>query len=242
MLNNACINKKVSKRILKLIAGVAAKLAVWIILFINFVLFQSKKNHIPVLLASLCFGNSLVFKINPKLLKYHILDPDIMPENLFVWHGEWDRDIILIEEHEKINMINELFVEKKDFSNTQFYSIAVNKMNEGKPLQRGNNILDSKENIRRYFKKYIKLFNGIKNNGFKLNLAPEVGIVVGRDGRLIHFRQGHHTLAIAKILGVENVIVRIRAVHSLWLWNKIKKKRNLCLLNSVRTAFSELFE
>jgi len=242
MLNNACINKKVSKRILKLIARVPAKLAVWIILFINFVLFQSKKNHLPVLLASLCFGNSLVFKINPKLLKYHILDPDIMPENFFVWSGEWDRDIIPLEEHEKFVMIRELLVEKKDYHNTQFYSLVIEKMNEGKPLQRGNNVLNSEESIKQYFKKNIELFNGIKNNGFKLNLAPEVGIVVGRDGRLIHFRQGHHTLAIAKILGVENVIVRIRAVHSLWLLNKIKKKSSLCLLNSLRTAFSELFE
>jgi hypothetical protein len=234
--------KRFIKKILKTVVRVAARVAVWTILFINFILLHSKKNHIHAILASLCFGNSLVFKINPKLLKYHILDPDIMPENLFVWSGEWDRDIILIEEHEKINMINELFVEKKDFRNTQFYSIAVNKMNEGKPLQRGNNILDSRENIRRYFKKNIELFNGIKNNGFKLNLAPEVGIVVGRDGRIIHFRQGHHTLAIAKILGVDNVIVRIRAVHSLWLQDKIKSKSSLRLLNSVCTSFSELFE
>jgi len=230
------------KKILKPITRVAAKIAVWIILFINFILLHSRKNHIPALLANLCFGDSLVFKINPELLKYHILDPDTMPENLFVWSGEWDRDIIPIEEHEKFNMIKELFIDKKDYKETLFYSLAINRMIEGKPLQRGNNILDSEENINQYFRKHNKLFNVIKNNGFDLALAPEVGVVIGRDGRFIHFRQGHHTLAIAKILGIENVIVRIRAVHSLWLYNKIKNKSILYLLDSINIAFRELFE
>jgi len=234
--------KRFLKKILKPIARAAAKSAVWIILFINFILFQSKRNHLPALLASLCFGNSLVFKINPKLLKHHILDPDIMPENLFVWSGEWDRDIIPIEEHEKFNMIKELFVDKKDYHNTQFYSLAVNQMLKSDPLQRGNIKLDSTENIILYFEKHKKIFKDIKSNGFNLSLAPQVGVVIGRNGELIHFRQGHHTLAIAKILSVENVIVRIRAVHSLWLYNQIKSKGSLHILDSICMAFRELFE
>lgn len=230
------------KKILKPIARTAAGAAVWMILFISFILFNSKKNHVPALLANLCFGDSLVYRINPKLLKYHILDPDIMPENLFVWSGEWDRDIIPIEEHEKFSMVKELFVNKKDFRDTRFYSLAVKRMNEGKPLQRGNNILDSEENIGEYFKKHIRLFNDIKNSGFNLNLAPEVGVVIGRDGRLIHFRQGHHTLAMAKILGVENIIVRIRAVHSKWLSGQIKNRSSLYILESVRRELKNLFD
>lgn len=233
---------KRTKKILKPFAKIAAKAAVWIILFINFSLSYTKKNHVPVLLASLCFNDSLVFKINPKLLKYHILKPDIMPQNLFIWSGEWDRDIIPIEEHEKFIMIKELFVDKKDYHNTQFYSFAVSKMLNGSPVKRGNITLDSTENIISYFKKHSKLHNNIINNGFNLELAPQVGVVIGSDGKLIHFRQGHHTLAIAKILGIENVIVRIRAVHSLWLYNQIRNKGGLYLLESVRRGFKQLLE
>ncbi|MBA7653806.1 hypothetical protein ES703_61667 [subsurface metagenome] len=230
------------KKILKPLAKIVSKVAVWIILFINFSLLHSKKNHVPVLLASLCFNDLLVFKINPELLKYHVSDPDSMLGNLFVWSGEWDKDIIPIEEHEKFIMIRELFVDKKDYRNTQFYSFAVSKMLNGKPVKRSNITLDSTENIISYFKKHSKLYNNIKNNGFDLELAPQVGVVMGSDGRLIHFRQGHHTLAIAKILGIENVIVRIRAVHSLWLYNQIRNKGGLYLLESVRRGFKKLLE
>ena len=165
-----------------------------------------------------------------------------MPENLFIWSGEWDRNLIPIEEHEKFVVIKELFTDNKDYHNTQFYSLAVNQMLKGDPLKRGNMKLDSAKSINLYFKKYNKLFNDIKNNGFDLNLAPEVGVAIGRDGELIHFRQGHHTFAIAKILGIENVIVRIRAVHSIWLSDQIKGSSRLFILGAIRRGFKKLSE
>lgn len=229
------------KKILKPFAKVAAKAAVWLILFINFSLFRSK-NHVPVLLANLCFNDSLVFNVNPKLLKYHIYNPDNMPGNLFIWSGEWDRDIISIEEHEKFIMIKELFVDKKDYQNTKFYSFAINQMLKGDPLQRGNIKLDSIENIILYFEKHKKIFKDIKANGFDLNMAPQIGVVISRDGKLLHFRQGHHTLAIAKILGIDNVNIRIRAVHSNWLSNQIRNSSGLYLLESIRRGFKQLLE
>ncbi|MDD3818290.1 MAG: hypothetical protein PHG41_00395 [Actinomycetota bacterium] len=233
--------KKV-KKILKPFAQLISKALVRVILFVNFNLFHSKRNLLPVLFANLCFGDSLVYKINPELLKYHIADPDSMPGNLFVWAGEWDRDTIPIEEHEKFVMIRELFVENKDYRDTQFYSLAVERMKDGTPLKRGDLILDSFENIVLYFEKHKKIFEEIKTRGFDLNLAPEVGVAVARDGQLLHFRQGHHTLAIAKILGVENVIVRIRAVHSIWLMNQLRSGSRVNLLESVRKGFKELQE
>jgi len=229
------------KNLLKPVAKAAAKVAVWTVLFVNFYIFKSSKNHLPILLANLCFNDSFVFKLDPKLLKYHISDPDSMPENLFIWSGEWDRDIITIEEHEKFIMIKELFVDKKDYQDTQFYSLAVSQMLKGDPVERGNITLDSTENINLYFEKHKKILKDIKTNGFDLGLAPQIGVVVDRDGHFIHFRQGHHTLAMAKILGVENVIVRIRAIHSLWLCHQIKSQ-GLFLISSLRKGFKKLFK
>jgi hypothetical protein len=230
------------KKILKPFARILAKATVWLLLFINFSLFRIKRNQIPAILATLCFGDSLVFKIDLKRLKYHIEDPDSMPEKFFVWYGEWDRKIIPTEEHEKFAMIRELFIENKNYRDTIFYSLAKEQILKGEPLQRGDIFLDSDEKIIQYFEKYIKLFAEIKSRGFKPDLAPEVGVIVDRDGRLLYFRQGHHSHAIGKMMGVTDVTVRIRAVHGIWLSNNIRSGSKLHILDSVRRGAKKLFD
>lgn len=231
---------KPAKKILKPLARAISKFLIWIIIFVQYRLLQSKnKNHIAALLASLCFGTSLVFKIDPQSLKYHIENPDVMQEDLFVWAGDWDKNLIPINEHEKFFMMEELFALRKDFKNTKFYAHATSQMEKGIPLKRGTITLDSLENISLYFKKAEKLFEDIKEKGFDLSLAPETGIVIGRNGSIIHFRQGHHTLAIARLLGVKNVIVRVRAVHSLWLSTQVSG-RGLFLLSAINNSFRQL--
>jgi hypothetical protein len=229
------------KKLLKPFARILAKAAMWLALFTNFSLFKTRRNQIPAFLAELCFGDSLIFKINLKRLKYHIADPDSMPEKFFVWYGKWDRDIILTEEHEKFAMVRQLFIENKNYRDTGFYSLAKEQILKGEPLKRGDIFLDSEEKIIQYFEKYKKLFNEIKTTGFKPGLAPEIGVVIDRDGHLLYFRQGHHSHAIGKIMGVTDATVRVRAVHGIWLSNQIKSSSKLNLLDSVRKGVSKLF-
>jgi hypothetical protein len=230
------------KKILKPFASFLAKGAVWLLLFINFSLFKIKSNQIPAILAYLCFGDSLIFKTDLERLKYHIADPDSMPEKFFVWYGQWDRDIIPTEEHEKFAMIRELFIENKDRRDTRFYSFATGQILKGEPLQRGDIFLDSDEKIMQYFEKYKKLLAEIQLGGFNPDLAPEIGAVVGRDGRLLYFRQGHHSHAIGKMMGIKSATVRIRAVHGIWLSNQIRNSSKLNLLDSVRRGLKKLFD
>ena len=81
----------------------------------------------------------------------------------------------------------------------------------------------------------------IKNNGFDLDIAPKIGVAIDRDGNILHYRQGNHTLAIAKLLGIEHVKVRIRAVHSIWLRKQIKKNK-IAIIKSLRESFKSLAE
>lgn len=222
-------------------AGAAAKILVWLIIFFNSHIFKKSRNYLPSLLASLCFDKQLVFKINPHILKEHIFDPDVLPDNLFVWAGDWDRDKINIEDHEKIKLVNELLVEKKDYRDTEFYSLVKKSILEGEPLERGGIILDSEENIEIYFKKAKNLFEDITGNGFDINIASQIGIVIDRDGNVIHYRQGHHTLAIAKILGIKTVAARVRAVHRQWLDNQISGK-GLSYLSAISDGIKKILQ
>ena len=234
------VNQKRIKKIFKPFARVIASVIVWLILFVQYRLFKSNKNNIPVVLANLCFNDLLLFNADPGIIKYHILDPDSMPGGFFVWStGDWENEIIPIENQEKFVMIKELFIDKKNFRDTQFYSYAVDQMLKDEPVQRGNLMLDSTDNINLYFKRQSDTFNNISNSGFNLDLAPQTGVVIDSKGNFIHFRQGHHTLAIARLLGVKKVNMRIRAIHNLWLLEQIKDYK-FYFLRALRRSFREL--
>jgi hypothetical protein len=228
------------KKALKPLARIISFPVLWLILLMNYYLFKFRKNSIPVFLVNLCINDRLVFKMDPRKIVYHIEDPDIMPDHFFVWHGDWDKKLIDIEEHEKIKIIKEMVVERKKYEDISFYSFAMDNMKRGEPLERVNILMDSKEKIMMYFEKQKKLFEKIKRQGFDIRVAPETGLVVTRDGNLIHYRQGHHTLAMARILGVENILVRVRAVHSTWLLRQVKSNA-LLLIKDLQRSIAELF-
>lgn len=227
------------KRIIKPFAIFVAKIIVWLIIYIESYLCKGNKDFLPALLTSLCFYDCLVFKIRPEILKKHIRDPDLLNDNLFIWYGDWDNDLILIEDHEKSILIRELFVDNKTNEETEFYNYAISKMNSNDPVTRQGLTLDSIGNINKYFEKNRSLFNNIKANRFRISLAPEIGVAIDRKGELIHYRQGHHTLSIAKILNEKEVVVRIRAIHNIWFRQRIKGRRSSSL-SALRSGFKDL--
>jgi hypothetical protein len=212
---------------------------VWILILFNLYLRKRDKDCIPAFFVNLCMNDSLVFKINPEKIRYHIEDPDIMHDNLFVWSGDWDKVMTDIWQHEKFDLIKELIVDKKEYRDIRFFSYAMEELRAGSPLSRGNILLDSEDKLMEYFRKQEKLFERIKNEGFDLDKAPECGITITRQGQFVHYRQGHHTLAMAKILGFDVVLVRIRAIHRQWLLDRIKTGR-LNFLRSLAIAFEEI--
>ena len=228
------------KKTLKQLARLMAPIVIWAILFTNIYIVNNRKNYLPIFWINLYFTDKFIFRINPDLLKWHVYDPNIMPENYFVWSGDWDMDIIPVEEHEKLVMMKELFIDKKEIEETSFYSFALNQIKQGSVLNRGKIKLSSVKNIIIYYEKQKKLYEDILNNGFDMDLASKTGVVIGRDGNLIHFREGHHTLAIAKMLGNEEVNIRIRAVHSIWLKNQLKG-RDIFLLRSLHKGIEKIF-
>jgi hypothetical protein len=232
------IPAKLRKRVKSLIRP-AACIVAWMLLFTDNYICRKDRNFLPVIFINLCFNDSLVFTIDPGAIRHHIEDPDIMPDSLFVWSGDWDRKIIDIWKHEKFEALDELLVLKKKYKDIGFYTSALDEDRQGNTLKRGSMILDSGKEIIEYLRKQERLFEKIKSEGFDIKKAPETGIAITREGGIVHYRQGHHTLAIAKIIGVEKVKVRIRAVHSQWLKKHLKKDR-FNYLKSIRSGIEEI--
>jgi hypothetical protein len=229
------------KKIFKQVAKFVVFAILWILLFYNFRIKKNKGNYLPFRFVRLCFNDYLVHFTDPKLIKRHIADPNVMPERSFIWSGDWDIESVPLENHEKYILMKELFVDRKKFAETGFYDYATKQMTAGCPVQRGSLMLDSPANIESYFKKNQEIIDSILKNGFNLSIAPEVGLAIGRNGEYIHFRQGHHTMAIAQFLNENKVKVRIRAVHSLWLEKELKDKKFLGP-GSLRKCFNDIFK
>lgn len=77
--------------------------------------------------------------------------------------------------------------------------------------------------VDRRFEELISLYRSIENDGYRTQLQlgrppiDEITVCIGRTGRMLLLRYGHHRLSIAKVLGLTRVPVRVRGVHPGWL-------------------------
>ncbi len=93
----------------------------------------------------------------------------------------------------------------------------------------------TKTDAAQYMERIISLANLIQNGGrvprsdelaqLSGRMDEEVGIAIGADGELLHFRKGHHRIALAKQLEVPQLDVELHLVHSDWLRNLLGVSR-----------------
>jgi hypothetical protein len=220
-------------------AKIVASIIFWVLIFIYYYTRNSDKHHIPSIIVMLSQNEWLVSSIDPKKIKYHIKEPDELPDLLFVWVGEWDREIYDVREHDKYKLVRELLEENKDNSETEYYSYAMKKIKMNDPVIKSAEKLDSEEKVIDYFERQKSIFKDIKNKGYDPSKASEIGVAIARDGSLLHYRQGHHTFAMARILGLKEVKVRVRAVHKEWLLKHIRG-RGLNFLRYIREGIQDI--
>lgn len=145
----------------------------------------------------------------------------------FFWDGDWDQQVLSIDQHytkysTSYRSMLQQFEKDLHYSECDEYLVKSERLKKGENAKRGNSIRE----LEGYFKKLGKLFEQIKENGYKTQKElkgrrpdDEIGVFVGRDGSLIKpvdKFHGTHRFAIARILKLDTVPVCIRAVHSEW--------------------------
>ena len=183
-----------------------------------------------------------IYWINPKKIEYS-LDENwcYLPKNSTCADNDkknvhnWDLSgkLIKFKERESYKGFYQHFIEGKKWPETIFYQSVLNQMERGM-FKWGCS--SEKEFIERC-RQLDELYKDIKNNGFKTQkmlgneeklkhrgireVSDEISVIVGRDGNLIHY-DGQNRLAIAKILNLNQVPVKIYQRHKKWL--KFRKK------------------
>lgn len=144
--------------------------------------------------------------------------------------GNWDND----ENKEKIEDIYQIaglierFEQGLKWEDTTYYQTIYTKhKNNEKYKDRGFGTLE--EYLQAHLESYEELYESIKSNGYKQNhkggnrqpgkTQPvrdglEVLITIDRDGK-IHFFEGHHRFAIARILDIE-IPAHVACRHKRW--------------------------
>tara|TARA_Y100001970_G_scaffold241482_1_gene305086 strand:+ start:2980 stop:4143 length:1164 start_codon:yes stop_codon:yes gene_type:complete len=177
------------------------------------------------------YGYSELAYINPNELnrvqrltdfKSGVKDEMFSPNGeAIVLDGDWDLNLsIPFEELDVFVSLREHFIDKKSWTETKLYERVCREIGNGKVKW---NCSTPEEYLNRLENDIDSLYHDIKRNGFKTQLdldskkpSDEIRIAMDRDGRAI-FLDGRHRLAIAKILELDSIPVKIMLRHSKWI-------------------------
>lgn len=136
--------------------------------------------------------------------------------------GNWDLNTMPFEDLDIYRAFYERFVHGRDWKETNYYRDYIYQ------TERAKNIggVNDKKDIPDKFGEFDKLFEKIKFEGFstqidlketdtQISAMDEITVRIGRDGELL-FEDGRHRLAIAKILGIKKIPVRVTWRHKNW--------------------------
>jgi 2-polyprenyl-3-methyl-5-hydroxy-6-metoxy-1,4-benzoquinol methylase len=182
-----------------------------------------------------------VYWVSPDRIKFYCVFKNkinLIKDRGKVMSGDWDLSSKKFEDNIIYKGIKERFVDSKEWKETIIYRRGVEEINQGKIWNGCNN----KEKLERYFEWIDRLYESIKQNGYIPNYKikkfktdtnktdlntkkiDEIKVAIGRNGQIL-FIDGAHRLAIAKVLEIEKVAVRVFIRHKKWV--KFKSEMNI---------------
>ena len=139
--------------------------------------------------------------------------------------GDWDQTQKRFDELDIFIALKQVCIEGQKFSSTYFYNQVLDELNNGEIRWGCTNI----DEFNSRCDDMIRLFQDIQRDGYKLqselvnikhgsrfDTADEVGVCIGQDGKIL-FSDGAHRLAIAKLLNLPVLPVKISVRHPEWI-------------------------
>lgn len=193
--------------------------------------------------------NELVGFISPAILdgqlgKYALYREQWeLPSKYFVFPGDWDIEPLKLEDNITYQTMKSLLAHVDNYKKCDAYKEASQTVAGGEKLKFNGRDFSDAGDVDKYFQNYADIAQSIKRDGFQSdleNLNDLIGVVLDRDGNFLHFRRGHHRLALARELGVEKIKVRILAIHPGFLVKVTQAPGNIS--EQLAAAVSSAFE
>lgn len=203
------------------------------------ILSQVKSKHYELQYGPAAPDPYKIIYVDPDQIEYMLcpaLRKEIGRYGTHIMGGSWDQAPIKDAKITAEYLTNNNDRGRLRFSNYMFHTSNKDHFINGTPWEetewfqwyKTNLHRSSKQNmkeVRDYFNKIDKLYDKITQEGYKLQkeINPnrerseldEIMVDIGRDGTFL-FEDGRHRLSIAKILGLEQIPVRVLVRHSIW--------------------------
>ena len=150
--------------------------------------------------------------------------------HLIVYDGTGRLDVFA--QHSTSIFIRELILENKPMEETTLYKRMSNRRWVRPVILGGKRVkipLNSHENMKIYFDKCRSLIKSIQDSGVEgfveRSKIENIGLALTFEGRITHYRVGHHRLAIAQALGIKKIPMDILLVSAKFLAEKLLRWR-----------------
>ena len=164
--------------------------------------------------------------------------------------GDWDNHVEDIHKTKTFRLLYDRFSKKMPWRECAVYKKFFSQIATGKDINYHK--ISTRDDLLKRASKLDKLFNDIRNNGYKTQnkllsknitflkrrlisfehkMSNEITVNIDRNGNFIHIRSGLHRLAIAQILKINSIPVRVLIRHKNWQeirtqFNKSKSHKN----------------
>lgn len=166
--------------------------------------------------------------------------------NRFIWDGDWDRGGLSFKSIDRFVLMTDIWSNKADLRNSRRYAELADMIKRGRPYTEFNRnrmgiYLNTESKVLRYLEIYLEFMTQLQAHGYDSSLEKDpVCAAIDREGGLIKTSKGLHRLAMAQVLGMKSIPVRIRGVHREW-WSKTagnETDRNMKIIRSTEHLFS----
>jgi hypothetical protein len=175
-------------------------------------------------------GVDSVYWISPSILTRSLQKTN----NSFIIFADFTPKIGAFESHATSVFIDEILKEGKKAEETTLYRQVVDGVAVRRYLEGGNAVvksqLTSADALNAYYERCMRLAEHIAKNGvidvhsargkrelYDSKNDDNIGIGIDPEGGLMHYRKGHHRLAISRVLSIASVPVSLQLISGIYL-------------------------
>jgi hypothetical protein len=183
--------------------------------------------------------------IDPRSIQQRLLKPSggWRHQSLrFFWddQGAWRTEPF--RETLQYRLIDEIWSFRNKLEQSPPWERLMKQIHEGRPfVRRGARyfVVDTPAKVRDFLYGYRDILEDVGANGFKPEKGEEMGVAIGADGNFLKISGGKHRTAIAQILGVPTIPVRIKFAHRAW-WRRQREAFGGSSCHALQQALARL--
>lgn len=185
-------------------------------------------------------ANTSIIHISPYAIDKYIEFEQVKKRGFGkIMDGDWDLKTVSFG-GTKNDAIYQHFVNNIPWEDTDLFSNYRVRLQNEKKVLGCTTIEDLKI---RYEKKMTPLFNNLKQNGFLLPSVKHpnievINVYIDRKGDILYGSSGNHRLAMAKILNIDKIPVRVNGRHL--QWQKTREKIHKMSVDELQNIEEEL--